>query len=112
MLLFLSSPSAPTAPPRQFQLLIPVSSTSLSFSWLPPETAHHNGDITGYILSLAEAETGREVIYNVTTGTLYTARTLHPYYSYECRVAAYTAAGTGPFSSAITQRTAEDGTVY
>ena len=70
---------------------------------------YHNGDIIGYNLSLTEVESGRVISYNVTMGTAYTARNLHPYYNYECRVAAYTVAGTGPFSSSIPIRTSEDG---
>ncbi len=38
-----------------------------------------------------------------------TVQNLHPYYQYMCVVAAYTSVGVGPFSPALTQRTAEDG---
>lgn len=37
---------------------------------------------------------------------------LHPYYWYECSVAAETSSGRGPFTPAITLRTMEDGIVY
>lgn len=37
---------------------------------------------------------------------------IKPYQSYFCRIAAFTAIGTGPFSELISVQTLEDGKVY
>jgi len=34
---------------------------------------------------------------------------LHPYYNYECKVAAHTIAGTGPYTQAVIVQTHEAG---
>ena len=53
---------------------------------------------------MTEVETATD--FEWTSLELSTTRdSLHPYYHYECSVAAHTAAGTGPFSSANTVQT-------
>ena len=100
----------PTAPPQNFHI-ISINSTSLTFSWAPPPSSQQNGNIVGYSLQLLEVDTGERFNYTVTSQTVFTALSLHPYYSYVCTLAAYTEAGVGPYTEAITQRTLEDGEI-
>ena len=102
--------TVPTAPPQNFHI-ISINSTSLTFSWAPPPSSQQNGDIVGYSLQLLEVDTGERLNYTVTSQTVFTAPRLHPYYSYVCTLAAYTEAGVGPYTEAITQRTLEDGEI-
>ena len=81
---------------------------SLQLFWSPPPAEHQNGEILEYRVTIVEVETGREMQYN-STPTSMTASPLHPYYSYRCRVAAVTTAGIGPFTTAVEQRTDQDG---
>ena len=102
--------TVPTAPPQNFHV-ITINSTSLTFSWAPPPSSQQNGNIVGYSLQLLEVDTDERFNYTVTSRTVFTALSLHPYYSYVCTSAAYTEAGVGPYTEAITQRTLEDGEI-
>ena len=102
--------TVPTAPPQNFNI-ITINSTSLTFSWAPPPSSQQNGNIVGYSLQLLEVDTDERFNYTVTSQTVFTALSLHPYYSYVCTLAAYTEAGVGPYTEAITQRTLEDGEI-
>ena len=59
------------------------------------------------MVTLQETNTGTTLYYNVTY-TEITVSSLHPYYSYGCRIAAVTVS-TGPFSTAITVLTKQAG---
>ena len=104
----LFSQIVPTAAPDDFTITV-LDSMSLQLSWSPPPTEHRNGEILEYRIRIVEVETGREMQYN-STSTSMTASPLHPYYSYQCRVAAVTTAGIGPFTTVVEQRTDQDGT--
>ena len=56
---------------------------------------------------LQEINTGTILYYNV-TDTEITVSSLHPYYMYECRIAAVTVS-TGPFSTVLTVITKQAG---
>ena len=59
-------------------------------------------------MNVTEVETGTE--FNLTTtATSITVPFLHPYYTYECVISAYTVA-TGPYAE-VTVMTPEDGTL-
>ena len=73
--------------------------------WEPPEDP--NGDIREYRVNVTEEETGRVFQFSTNTTSI-TIGSLHPYYTYNCKVVAVTI-GLGPFSTVITLRTAEDG---
>ena len=85
----------------------PLSSTSISLSWSPPPLDQQNGIIRFYRVSITEDETG-VVISRVATSTSITVTSLHPYYTYQCSVSAFTI-GDGPATSESTVRTLEDG---
>jgi len=78
-------------------------------SWSPPPEEHHNGVVRSYRVNVTEVETGRKLRYS-TESTEIVIRNLHPYYLYECRVAAV-AVVCGPFSTPVQVRTEEDGKV-
>ena len=74
--------------------------------WLPPLPAQQNGLISHYVVSLYSIETYETSQYN-TSETSIQLTGLHPFYNYECHVAAVT---VGPGPSKITAfQMAEDG---
>ena len=83
-------------------------STSLYLYWSPPPLQHRNGLIRRYHIYVREVDTGTE-IQRTSTGlqTSTTIYQLHPYYTYECRVAAYTIS-EGTLSQPVTITTDED----
>ena len=92
--------TVPTAPPAS------VNATSInpyviSLLWEQPPPVHQNGIIQYYIVYVSETNTGRFwTFYSVDPSLLVSA--LHPYYVYECDVAAITV-GTGPFATVTVQ---------
>ena len=60
-----------------------------------------------YRVRVLEVDTGALALYNLTETSL-ALDSLHPYYVYQCSVAAVTV-GTGPFSDSLSIRTHEDG---
>jgi len=96
---------APTAPPTD--LYAETTSKSLYISWEPPAIEHTNGLIRYYSIKLYEMQTGLEYLIesNVSDKTI---TDLHPYYSYECSVAAFTV-NIGPYSNVITETLDEAG---
>ncbi len=75
--------------------------------WSAPPFEQVNGIIQHYVISITELETGQ--VTTMTTSTLVIAvNNLHPYYTYECKVAAYTV-GLGPYSHAVTIQLNEEG---
>ena len=99
--------AVPTAPPQSFTVTV-LGPRSLRLSWIPPPSDQQNGDILGYTVTIASVETGREEESN-TTSTSYSASSLHPYYTYQCKVAAFTSVGLGPGSSVVSRRTRQAG---
>lgn len=101
---------APTAPPSQLSAL--VSSNTLIFMWAAPSSEHINGVIQHYEARITEMDSSRSptgVKYSLNaSSTVATFLNLHPYYYYECSVAAYTVS-VGPISESISVRLEEDG---
>ena len=84
-----------------------ITSRKFTISWNPPGYNDQNGLIIYYNVSLVEVETGSIFQYTSYTTTL-TIQSLHPAYTYQYRIAAYTV-GLGPYSDPINITTAEDG---
>ena len=75
---------------------VSVSSTSIRISWEPPRADQQNGLITAYHITVLEMETGNLLTFTTTvTDNLLIVNSLHPFYNYDCSVAAYTI-GLGP----------------
>ena len=98
---------APNAAPEAL-VAVNVSSTSIVLSWSPPPTSQQNGIIREYTVNITEVETASLTVLSSTTTSLLVP-SLHPYYTYECAVSAYTV-DNGPYSEVLTVTTSEDGT--
>ena len=99
-------PSVPSAPPRNLSV-ISVNSTTMTLSWDPPPFDQINGYIRHYVVTVTELETILE-FQEEPTNTQVTLQSLHPYYTYTCRVAAVTT-GPGPYTGNVTIQLPEDG---
>ena len=99
---------APTASPFNVRVIEnSISANSFSLQWQSPSNEQLNGELIGYLVMVIELNTG--AIYTNHTSTPSIALNyLHPYYSYNCSVAAVTVS-TGPFSDSITIQTAQAG---
>ena len=95
------------APANTFSQVIDSHTLLLSWEELPLE--HTNGIIQGYIVTIIEQETGRESSY-LSAISMLTVTSLHPAYSYEWNVTAFTRIGEGPASFPSNRiQTSEDG---
>ena len=81
------------------------SPTILSFTWSPPPSVDVNGIILYYVVELREMETGQRLTFTA-LGVNLTVESLHPYFTYQCEVAAHTV-GRGPFSDTFQLKTLE-----
>lgn len=77
-------------------------------SWDPPPIYNQNGMIEYYSVEISEDNLG-QVMEQYTNETTLTVVGLHPYYMYNCRVAAATEAGIGPFTTFLSLQTQEAG---
>ena len=84
-----------------------TDSTTVLISWMPPPFQHQNGVIREYQVNVTETETG--IAYRlVTAATTLTVPSLHPFYTYDCIIAAVTIA-EGPYSVEVNITMPEDG---
>lgn len=97
----------PTAPPENLTVVV-LDSRSLRLSWTPLPAEHQNGEVLGYSITLVAVETGTAPQHNSSSTSL-TISELHPYYTYQCRVAAFNSAGMGPFTAVVEKMTDQDG---
>ena len=98
----------PSAPPTFIQVTA-VDSETLLLSWSPLAPEHQNGIIRGYVINITAIESGQQLQFTSNTTSL-VIDDLHPYYTYNCIVAAFSI-GTGPFSEISRVQLPEDGTV-
>ena len=99
----------PTGSPQNLTGSSP-NSTAIFLSWEAPPPREQNGIIRQYWINVTEVITGR-FWQTYSTTTTKELSSLHPYYEYQCVVAAYTI-GVGPYSDVITVITAEDGNFF
>ena len=85
-----------------------INSTAIIISWELPAPEARNGNITSYSLLIRELATNLTSTLSGVHIELVVA-SLHPYYQYECQIAAETAVGRGPYADAIITRTLPDG---
>ena len=83
---------------------------SLHLSWTSLPTEDRNGVIREYYVNITEVDTEQLLTYT-TTNLFIVVGSLHPFYTYQCRVSAFTVA-TGPFSNASVVSLPEDGENY
>ncbi len=82
-------------------------STTIVFSWSPPDEEVQNGVIREYRIQLEEIDTGNTSSY-ISLSTSIEISSLHPDRTYELSVAAFTVA-IGPYSVIVNVTTLEDG---
>lgn len=85
-------------------------STSISLTWTPPPEGTHNGMIRHYTVNITEDDSERELVFYSPTTSLMVS-SLHPYYTYHCRVSAITVE-YGPYTDILTVTTREDGWLH
>lgn len=84
-----------------------ISSSSIRVSWQSPLLALQNGDLTSYQITVLELETGDVQTFTIVpTESIHVVNSLHPYYFYNCSVAAYTN-GLGPSDYYVVQTLSE-----
>ena len=96
--------SAPGAAPRS--LVGTKGRTWINLTWSAPAIADQNGEITVYEIIYEDLQS-TDVLVN-TTGLSINITNLEEYEFYVFRVRAYTAVGSGPYSSPLALRTLED----
>ena len=101
-----SHSEAPSAPPRSLSG-IAINSTVVILTWTLPPLIDINGIIRNYVIRIRERETSQVWIFQ-TTNSHINVTSLHPYYNYECEVAAHTIA-TGPYTNPVSVQTMEAG---
>ena len=87
-----------------------INSTAIIFTWDHPPPAGRNGNITGYSLVVRELLTNTTTSYRQSGMRIeLVVASLHPYYEYECVIAAETRVGRGPYGVPFVTRTDPDG---
>ena len=86
---------------------VAINSRTVSFTWEAPPEEDRNGIIREYHINVTELETGRE-FQVVSSTTSISVSSLHPYYTYQWAVSAFTI-GEGPFSAIQSILTPQDG---
>ena len=101
--------TAPTAAPSNVSASA-INSTAIIVIWELPPLDGRNGNITGYSLVITEVATNTTTTHSQSGLHVELVITsLHPYYEYECHIAAETAVGSGPHGDAIITQTLPDG---
>ena len=100
--------TVPSSPPQNV-MVTSVNPASLNVSWQLPPMINHNGPITGHVINYTRVGSSDMMSVNVNSGTTHTISGLVAYVDYSVTVATRTVNGTGPFSSAVVQKSGEDG---
>ena len=108
--MFLLTPIAPSSSPSDVTVTA-ASSTSLTLQWALLSAEEWNGDQRGFTISIVELESSQmmSVVVRTSASTSYTVSSLHPFYNYQCSIAAYNSAGTGPYSDTVSVMLPPDG---
>jgi len=92
----------PSGPPVGVRAISNTSS-SLMMYWQPPRQELQNGQIISYHITVSEVETGMVLSFSIDPDdTSFLVGNLHPFYNYNCSVAAFTV-GMGPSAYYIAQ---------
>ena len=101
----------PTGAPLNISA-VPIGSTSVLLTWEAPRADTQNGIVRSYNISVVELESGEEwSLLSPGSDTYRIVTSLHPFYRYNCTVAAYTIA-TGPTGSTVVQTLPEGIILY
>ena len=105
-LFFFLTHTVPSGPPQSVSVV--PNSTTINLNIEEPLPEHQNGIITGYLVSLTQASSGRRQEFSPSRSTI-TIPSLTPYTRYFITVAAKTINGTGPPSESYEVSTLEAG---
>lgn len=86
-------------------------SNGLRINWVSLPSSDWNGDRQGFRITILESESGQttNLLLRNSAATSFRVLSLHPFYTYHCRVAAFNSAGTGPYSDNVTLTLPQDG---
>ena len=101
--------TVPSGPPQGLTAT-PTNARTLVLTWRPPAEENRNGLIRGYTVNVTGVLSGQTQQFE-TEETWLTVESLHPYYSYNCSVAARTI-GLGPFTYNVTAEMPEARKLY
>ena len=107
--IFLFLCTVPVAVPENFMAIV-TSSSSATFSWLPPPMEYQNGVIVQYYVDITN--TGLGISFLVIVPGSHTSleyAVLKPFTTYQCSVASATNVGLGPYTNKINVTTSEAG---
>ena len=104
--------AAPSAAPYGLVLSAP-NSRSIYVTWNAYQIEDWNGDRGGFKINIIDIESGKVRNFTIpnSDATNTVVYSLHPYYTYNCRIAAYNARGTGPYAQGYIQLP-EDGQCF
>ncbi len=74
----------------------PLTSTLITLTWSPILPEHVNGIILFYLVEVTEVLTNTSFTFHAVQDRI-NIGPLHPYYTYQCRLAAFTT-GIGPYT--------------
>lgn len=100
----------PTGPPLSLNHSTPNPIT-LTLTWSPPDPSYRNGVLRGYMVVITELETSWTQQFNTFAPPL-SIPSLHPFYTYNCTVSAYTVGLPGPYSPPYLVRMPQSGEWY
>ena len=84
---------------------------TLTLTWSPPDPSYRNGVLRGYMVVITELETSRTQQFSTSAPPL-SIPSLHPFYTYNCTVSAYTVGLPGPYSPPYLVRMPQSGEWY
>ncbi len=100
----------PSGPPQRLEGR-DLGAYTIELTWEPPKPEDQNGVITSYSVTIVEAETANVLELEIAqTQPVLVVHSLHPYYTYQCSVAAATTIGIGP-TAEVTVVTDEQGEI-
>lgn len=97
----------PSGPPHNLHGAV-IAADSITLTWGLPLLEDQNGVITGYVVLVTQANSGRSYQVNSNTTNL-NLTSLTPNSLYTFAVAAQTRRGRGPYSNSVTLHTSTDG---
>ena len=97
---------APSRSPQNLTVTV-INARNVYLSWSPPPREHHNGVIRQFWINITEVDTGRR-FQRTSVDTFFTVPSLHPFYTYQFSVAAYTV-NPGPFTEPSMLQMPQDG---
>lgn len=86
----------------------------MSISWNVLKDEEWNGEKVGFKIEITEMESGqvRNLTIRNSAITSTVVSSLHPYYTYNCSIAAYNTEGTGPYARASLKLPPDSGSMH